>query len=69
MIPCFFVWNDLNLRADCARFFGNDRTDAIHRGFIVRRRFGFDQTPEEGPCIHDSPKGFGNPFSEIETTK
>jgi hypothetical protein len=43
MIACLFVWKDLNLRAEFARFVCNQRTDAIYGGLILRRGFRFDK--------------------------
>jgi hypothetical protein len=47
MITCLCVREDLNLRAEPARFLSHNRADAIHGGFVVRGRFGFHKTLEK----------------------
>src|SRR6266508_2177584 len=47
MIASFNIFNHLNFRAKFARFFGNNCTDAVNRGFIVGRRFGLNQDLEK----------------------
>jgi hypothetical protein len=47
MIARLLVGNDINLRAEFAGFLGNQRTDTIYGGFIVRRGFRFDKKLKE----------------------
>jgi len=47
MVASLFVWKNLDLRPQPARFPGNDRADAIDGDFIVRWRFSFHETFEE----------------------
>ena len=52
MIAGLRVWNDLHLRAPCTRFFGDDCANAVHRGFLMGRGFGLDETFEKRFFIH-----------------
>src|SRR5687767_736589 len=56
VIACRLVLNELNLRTEFTRFFGDDCSDSIHRSFIVRGGFSFDKKFEEGLRFHASPK-------------
>jgi hypothetical protein len=43
----FLIWNDFNRCTEFPGLFGDDGTDAIHGGFVVGRRFSFDEEFEE----------------------
>lgn len=52
MIARLLVADDFDLGAKSTRFLCNDRSDAVDSGFLVRRRFRFDEMLQEGFCIH-----------------
>jgi hypothetical protein len=47
MISGLLTREDLHLRAESACFFCYQGADAVHRGFVVRGRFGFHEKLEE----------------------
>jgi hypothetical protein len=47
MIARFLIWDDLHLCAKFPGFFRHKSTDAIHCGFVMGGRFGFDKEFEE----------------------
>jgi hypothetical protein len=52
VIPGTFNGNNLNVRAEAAGFIRDNRADAVHSGFIGRRRFGLDQSFEQRFHVH-----------------
>ena len=52
IIPHLLVGDDLDLRAKPARFLHDHCTHAVDRGFIVRRRFRFNEASEKGFSVH-----------------
>ncbi|GJQ53041.1 MAG: hypothetical protein HKUEN02_18880 [Anaerolineaceae bacterium] len=52
MIASFLVGNDFNLPAKFTHFISDDDSNAVNGGFVMRGRFGFDESLEESIYVH-----------------